>query len=357
MNADRSASRNTRQVKARTLAMYHVANPNRQEGGRLQGMDADSLVARQAGQVAFTTVRIGAPNTVTDGCGCAPEPTVCIATSITNIVVNWFDPRDTQVYTGPNSNYSYGNLITWDPIPNGYSVFSITQPGVIGTAFELLTPTTAYFFTDTLDNDGNPPLVLHASVTGCPDISATVPGAPCFLAGALVTMADGSEKPIEDIRVGDLVLGAFGEHNLVLALHRPFLGANTMTNINNEHHTSSHHPHVSVDKKFYAVKPAVVMSDTYGKSHEVLDENMVPYQRFLAGLNPGRVQQLEVGVELKTVDGSRAVTFFETYEMSPDTQLYNLVVGGSHTYHVDGYAVTGWPREDDFDYDVWCVKN
>ena len=76
-----------------------------------------------------------------------------------------------------------------------------------------------------------------------------------------------------------------------------------------------------------------------------------------ASRNPGRVQQLEVGVELKTVDGSRAVTFFETYEMGPDTQLYNLVVGGSHTYHVDGYAVTGWPKEDDFDYDVWCVKN
>ena len=42
--------------------------------------------------------------------------------------------------------------------------------------------------------------------------------------------------------------------------------------------------------------------------------------------------------------------------MPSDTQLYNLVVGGSHTYHVDGYAVTGWPREDDFDYDRWICK-
>ena len=129
-----------------------------------------------------------------------------------------------------------------------------------------------------------------------------------------------------------------------------------MTNINNDHHTSSHHPHISADKKFYAVKPAVVMADTYGKSHEVLDENMVPYQRFLAGLNPGRVQQLEVGVDLKTVDGSRIVSYLDTYDMPPETQLYNLVLGGSHTYHVDGYAVTGWPKEDDFDYDVWEPK-
>jgi hypothetical protein len=80
---------------------------------------------------------------------------------------------------------------------------------------------------------------------------------------------------------------------------------------------------------------------------------MVPYQRFLEGLKPGRVQQLDIGIDLKTVEGSRTVVFLETYEMSPDTQLYNLVLDGSHTYHVDGYAVTGWPKEDDFDYESW----
>jgi hypothetical protein len=51
------------------------------------------------------------------------------------------------------------------------------------------------------------------------------------------------------------------------------------------------------------------------------------------------------------------VKSLETYSMPPDTQLYNLVVGGSHTYHVDGYAVTGWPREDDFDYDLWVARS
>ena len=42
--------------------------------------------------------------------------------------------------------------------------------------------------------------------------------------------------------------------------------------------------------------------------------------------------------------------------MPPETKLYNFVVGGSHTYFVNGYAVTGWPREDDFDYDKWESK-
>ena len=355
MNADRSAGLNTRLVKARTLAMYHVANPNLQEGGRLKSIDSDSLVVRQAGQIAYTTVRFGAPNVVTNGCDCntvSPVTTMCTTTSITNITVEYFTPD----ITGPYASYGYGQAMSWDPIPNG-SVYLISQPGLSPQAFELTSSTTGNYYTNNTDpTDPLSRIVVYAHVTGCPDISTSATPAPCFLAGALVTMADGSEKPIEDIRVGDMVLGAFGEYNLVLALHRPFLGKNTMTNINNDHHTSSHHPHISSDKKFYAVKPAVVMEDTYGKSHEVLDEHMVPYQRFLAGLNPGRVQLLELCVDLKTVEGSRIVSYLDTYDMPPETQLYNLVLGGSHTYHVDGYAVTGWPKEDDFDYDVWEPK-
>ncbi len=282
---------------------------------------------------------------------CSVEtPHVCDATSInmitntSNIITFTPDPD------GPYSAYTTGYAIEWEPIPNG-TVYAIAQLDEVDQTFEILTPTTGILYA-TFNSSYE--IVVYAHVTGCPDITGSV--APCFFHDAVVTMAYGSTKAIEDVRVGDLVLGAFGEHNQVLALHRPLLGNNTMTNINNDHHTSSHHPHVSPDKQFYAVKPAVVMSDTYGKSHEVLDENMVPYQRFLAGLKPGRVQQMEMGIQLKTVDGSREITFLDTYEMVPETQLYNLVVGGSHTYHVDGYAVTGWPNEDDFDYDLWNLR-
>ena len=264
------------------------------------------------------------------------------ATSITE--VSW----DTFTPTGDYSQYTQGWSISWDPIPNG-TVYLITQPDAADQTFELLTSTTGNLYTMEINNYSD--IFVYAHVSGCSDISGFV--APCFFKDAIVTMADGSTKAIEDVRVGDIVLGAFGEYNQVLALHRPLLGNNTMTNINNDHHTSSHHPHISYDKKIYAIKPSVVMSDTYGKSHEVLDENMVPYQRFLAGLNPGRVEQMELGVLLKTVDGSREVTFLDTYEMAPETQLYNLVIGGSHTYYVDGYAVTGWPNEEDFEYDSW----
>ena len=268
----------------------------------------------------------------------------CGVTSITGI--NW----STFIPSGDYSGYNDGWAFSWDPIPNG-TVYLIEQDGTAVQTFEILTSTTGNLYTtDATGND----FIIRAHVTGCPDVTGSV--APCFFHDAIVTMADGTTKAIEDVRVGDMILGAFGEHNPVLALHRPLLGNNTMTNINNNHHTSSHHPHISVDKKFYAVKPATVMANTYGKSHEVLDENGIPYQRFLAGLNAGRVEQMELGVTLKTVEGPKEITFLDTYEMAPETQLYNLVVGGSHTYCVDGYAVTGWPNEEDFDYDAWTAK-
>lgn len=338
MNADRSSSRNTSQIRARTLALYHVANPELQEGGRLNGTDAGTLLARQAGQIAYTTVRLGAPNVVTDCC----RTITCTEGSITNIVGSIFSPSDPI----GGVTYGLGLAVSWDPIPNG-SIYLITQVGVTPQTFEFTSATSANFYTNTSDD-----VILYAHVNGCPDISGSTPG-PCFLAGALVTMADGSEKAIENVRVGDIVLGAFGEHNTVLALHRPLLGLNTMSAINGDHHTSSHHPHVSVDKKFYAVKPAVVMATTYGQYHQVLDEHGFPSSRFLHGLKQGRVGELTLGIELKTVEGSRSVSSLDTYAMPSDTQLYNLVLSGSHTYYVDGYAVTGWPREDDFDYDAW----
>jgi hypothetical protein len=170
-------------------------------------------------------------------------------------------------------------------------------------------------------------------------------------------MADGSVKFIEDVQVGDLVLGAFGEVNPVLALNRPLLGNGKMCKMNGEHSTTNHHPHISVDKKFYCNDLNTLKETTYGKYHKVLNEKGEEVEMFFHGLKKERLQQMTLGIELKTVNGSKKLETLEVYSMSPDTQLYNLVIGGSHTYNVDGYAVTGWPREDDFDYDSWTPRS
>jgi hypothetical protein len=250
----------------------------------------------------------------------------------------------------------YTVSLSWDAVPGALS-YSITsnQPD---QAVTFPTETTAQLRT-TWSNG----TAIRVTIRAVCDESgnsrsppATTSVAPCFLAGSLVRMADGSDRPIEDVRVGEGVRGAFGETNYVLALHRPLLGGHKMLKINGEHSTTAHHPHISVDRKFYCADPETVKTVTYGKTHPVILCDGTTELQFLRGLAPHRIQTLTTGVHLKTVEGCRIVDTLELYDLPPETQLYNLVISNSHTYHVDGYAVTGWPREDDFDYDRWYPK-
>lgn len=246
-------------------------------------------------------------------------------------------------------------IISWDPLPGAisYLVTTNTDGPDYPATITYLTLTSAQI---QYTGSGVIQEVTVTAVTNCGNTSSTVLSNPCFLAGSLVHMADGSTKAIEYVLVNDLVIGAFGEINTVLALHRPILGSAKMCKINDEHSTTNHHPHVSVDRKFYCGDPDLVSGTTYGRAHTVIDEHGDEIERMLDGLAKERINQLVTGIELKTIEGSRAVQTLEVYSMPEDTQLYNLVIGGSHTYHVDGYAVTGWPSELDFDYDGWCPR-
>jgi hypothetical protein len=272
---------------------------------------------------------------VEQGCCCtAPSGTITI-----NSTWDYLDP------------YFYIDL-TWNTIADAdtYTITSDTS----GVVFSNVTSTSARA---TLTEGIDPIVFVVTASNSCGSTSTTesVPF-PCFLAGSLVTLEDGSEVPIEDVKVGDMVIGAFGEINPVLALHRPLLGAGKLVSINEEHITSAHHPHIASNKSFYSADPARVYSSTYGREHEVFNAKGEVEVRMLYGLAAGRVQQLTKGVLLKTIEGEREVQSVEELHYPSDTQLYNLVVGGSHTYHVQGYAVTGWPREDDFNYDLWVAK-
>ena len=261
---------------------------------------------------------------------------------------------EVSLYNDETGTYNFSFDISWGPV-QGASKYTVTlstlNAGEIYTV-EYPSETSAKLYLLWLGPEISPyKITIKADdiclTTGVSEIN------PCFLEGSVVQMADGTQKTIENVAVGDLLLGAFGEVNPVLALHRPLLGSASMTRINKEHSTTSHHPHISVDRGFYCSEPSVVETTTYGHEHDVIDGSGNVVKRMLHGLKKGRVQKLETGVILKTVDGGRPVFVLEQYTMPPETQLYNLVMGGSHTYHVDGYAVTGWPREDDWNYDSW----
>lgn len=178
----------------------------------------------------------------------------------------------------------------------------------------------------------------------------------CFLKGSPVCMSDGSLKPIENVAVGDKVRGAFGEINTVMALHRPLLGAGSMVVINGEHSATAHHPHISVDRNFYLAEPDILAGLTYGKKHTVILANGKTEKRVMTGVDKSRLLKLTTGIELQTITGRRVVNTIENKPMSPLTQVYHLVVSGSHTYIVEGYSVAGWCDESDFNYDTWTPK-
>lgn len=357
MSANNDYTERLRRLQAKTLAHYHSANPTMKEQGAISRcFDSSSYTIRKLGEMSFT-LKPGGGLPINDPC-CDDTASSCIPIGeITNFSTN--NDGDNGSFVPPYDIYDWKFTLTWDTVTNATD-YSVTADTILPYLVVKNGLSTADIY---FNYGGSPsyPNIENTNITitftnACSSSSATAESRPCFLAGSLVTLYNGIQKAIEDIVIGDLVLGAFGEINTVLALHRPLLGNKKMLNINNEHHTTSHHPHVGANKGFFCLNPELLDTQIYGREVDVLGENNIPKKLFLHGLKPGRSQMLEVGTELKTVEGSRFVSSLETYELPPETQLYNLVVSGSHTYHVDCYAVTGFPREDDFDYDSWKAR-
>ena len=371
-NADRSASGRTRILKAKTLAAYHARNPTKNDQGGEKPSSALTFLLRNVGSNEL--------------CGQCVDPEPC--ESVCDFELFFFPPfTSTQIpYVEEDFEAMTGISITIPLPPDGYpedreSLVLNFPEACNATSYtakvynpELISVTQHFLgiYIDPLNSNNRGGFVVvypsenidfetaTATLTASNECSqsTTTVNLGCFLAGSPVTMADGSSKPIETVEIGDKVRGAFGEENTVLALHRPILGAGSILNINGEHKTTTHHPHVAADKKIYCAEPKLINGLTYGKEHMVIvDKSGRKEKRIMHGLHPDRILKLEVGVELQTLSGARRVDTLETIKMSPFTQVYHLVVDGSHTFMVEGYAVTGWPREDDFDYDAWTVRS
>jgi hypothetical protein len=61
----------------------------------------------------------------------------------------------------------------------------------------------------------------------------------------------------------------------------------------------------------------------------------------------------QIGSQACYRQGHKLITSIQPAVWPKNTTLYNLVLSGSHTYYVDGYAVTGWAQNIDFNYDTW----
>lgn len=368
-NADKSSSGRTRFIKAKTLAVHHRLTGS--DFTHVKPSDALTVLQRKVGDVIVCETC--PEDDCTDVCDISgafffPLP----ITEITNfqdflnteyggsIVIpgppdGYPEERDALIFFFPETcnATNYSALINAD----GFDISNVQYfLGILNTPdfFQERTGFLIYYPIDEIIGDF---ITFTISASNSCSSSSAPAEFGCFLEGSLVAMADGSFKPIESVVIGDNVLGAFGETNRVLALHRPVLGAGCVININNEHKTTAHHPHIAPDKKFLCVEPSILKGMTYGKEHTIIvDASGKKEKRVMKGVNESRIAKLEVGSDLQTISGSRKVNTLEPIKMSPLTQVYHLVVSGSHTFIVDGYAVTGWADEDDFNYDTWAPK-
>jgi len=199
-----------------------------------------------------------------------------------------------------------------------------------------------------------------AGATGATGATGTCLGGggcgSCFLHNSKVKLADNSIQNLADVKIGEKVIGAFGEINTVIAKEQVKLAGRKLYNINNEHYTTDEHPHITTDKKFYAVNVANIYTEWGGKYPCIVDNAGTIKLVHNKGLNKGRVKEMHAGITLQTVNGGKELTSLIA-EDSNEEYVYNLIVDGSHTYTVDDYAVTSFPREDDFDYDKWQQKD
>lgn len=164
-------------------------------------------------------------------------------------------------------------------------------------------------------------------------------------------MADFTVKPIELVQVGEQVLGRRGEINPVLGKMSCWLQTRGLWRINGGHVTTDEHTHIGPNG-FYVISREEQEKD-WGHAHW-MDLGRGIFEKVLHhGLRADRISDLRFGTELEIYGGVVSVKQLDHIPADAFTLVWNLMIGGSHTYFVDGYCVTGWPREDDWDWDAW----
>ena len=144
----------------------------------------------------------------------------------------------------------------------------------------------------------------------------------CFLPDTKVTMADGSLKNIQDVKIGEKVVGRNGEVSPVLGIHRPSVrqsagGSKVYAFNGGRFFVTAEHPFLTTEG-WKAINPVISKE----KHPEI-----------------SSIAHLKVGDTLITDHGKVVLHSITSKEVDPNTTVYNLILGGDHTYIADGYVV------------------
>lgn len=153
----------------------------------------------------------------------------------------------------------------------------------------------------------------------------------CFVTGTRILMADGEERPIETLRIGERVRDQYGRSNLILAVERVLLGARRLYGLNRlAPFFTAEHPFLTT-RGWAAIAPA--MTRTENPTLAVLP--LFTGMHLLGWSEHGCAGNLALAPQ-------PALLLLESLcwiDAPPTTALFNLLLDGSHSYVANGLIV------------------
>jgi hypothetical protein len=189
----------------------------------------------------------------------------------------------------------------------------------------------------------------------CPSDCAGDCISTCFPPETPVTLEDGRKVPIAAVRVGDRVRGGFGHINTVIAIDKTRLGSRPLMVINGFHRVTAEHRHAT-RKGWASVSPEAIRKEFQQPHPVIVDDAGTIEWWIMQGFAHTEITSLQVGHELlheSGVEGQLVSSIVADWSPGPEQELYCLVTDGSHTFLANGFIVSGWARDDDFDYRAW----
>ncbi len=144
----------------------------------------------------------------------------------------------------------------------------------------------------------------------------------CFVKGTKVTMADGTRKNIEDVKIGEQLQGQT-QVNTVLEYDHPMLNGRDLIGIN------GNGPFMTPEHPLY-----VTDGETGEEGWKSYDMEITKVQKpDIAHIMMG---SLKVGDKIHTSNGFRLdVNTIEVHSSEPDQQVFNFILDGDNTYYAN----------------------
>lgn len=158
----------------------------------------------------------------------------------------------------------------------------------------------------------------------------------CFGAGTKVLLADGGMKAIEDLAIGDRVIGRGGKVNTVVALKPTKLGDRKLYTINGKLKVTADHPALT-DKGWGVISRDLYAERYHGRTVDVTLAGGAKAQWETSLMEPSEMVEYGLGDKIAFGDeGFKEITSLTFEELESDTPLYTVALDGDGTMQLDG---------------------